>query len=86
MLKKPLFFLDKFSKRDYYWDHYCYFAHQRSLIFNDLKQALAINCRSFTFSRWQRVVNYKFSLEPLSAKGSILNDRVDDLILVISIK
>lgn len=81
------FFLDRFSCRDvrlweqryqaiadYYWDHYCYFAHQRSLIFDELKQALAINCRSFAFSHWQRVINYKFSLEPLSARGSILND------------
>ena len=84
--KKPIF-IDKTSRQviritrqrfqaiaDYHWDHYSYFAHQRSLIFDALKNALASNCRIYTFSQWQRVVNYQFTLEPLSARGSILND------------
>lgn len=85
--KNNSYFLDRFSLRDvrlqrqryqavadYYWDHYCYFAQQRSLIIDELKIALASNCCTFNFSKWQRVVNYKFSLQPLSAKGSIVND------------
>lgn len=62
------------SLLNYYWDHFSYFSHKRSLILDDLKNALAKNCQPFTISQWQRVVDYKFSLDPLSAKGSILND------------
>lgn len=82
-----LYLLDKISQRDirlskqrydsvakYYWDHYSYFAHQRSLILDDLKNALLKSSRPLLFSHWQRVVDYKFSTDPLSAKGSILND------------
>lgn len=58
---------------DYCWDHYSHFAHQRSLIFDKLKNSLAGNCKTFAFYKWQRVVSYQFSLMPLSAKGSILN-------------
>lgn len=79
-------FIDKFSLKDirlqpqlyrpvadYYWDHYSYFANQRSLILDKLKEALAVHSRIWTFEGWQRVVSYKYSLNPLSAKGSILN-------------
>ena len=87
MAKNPTYLLDIFSQRDvrlgkqqydaianYYWDHYSYFAHKRSLIFDDLKNSLANNCQPYSFSSWQRVVDYKFSLDPLSAKGSVLNN------------
>lgn len=89
MLKKHKnsYFLDRFSLRDvrlqrqryqtvadYFWDHYCYFSQQRSFIIAELKTALASNCCSYSFSKGQRVLNYKFSLEPLSARGSIVND------------
>ncbi len=79
--------LDSFSQRDirlgkqrydsistYFWDHYSYFAHQRSLIFDDLKNSLAKNCQPFIFSQWARVVDYQFSVDPLSARGSLLSD------------
>ena len=85
--QKSFFLLDSFSFSDilnwnqrqqdildYGWDYYCYIAHQRSLVFNELKDALATQCRSYQFSQWQRVVNYQYSLKPLSAVGSILND------------
>lgn len=81
------FYLDTFSLRNdrlskqryqaianYFWEHYCYFAQKRSEIIEELKQALAVNCNTYAFSHWQRIVGYKFSLDPLSAKGSILND------------
>lgn len=85
--KNNSYFLDHLSSRgvplqrqryeavaDYYWDHYCYFAQQRSLIIDELKTAIASNGIPFKFSKWQRIINYKFSLQPLSAKGSTLND------------
>ena len=59
---------------NYYRENYDYFAHQRSLIIEQLKDALASNVQKFGFSQWQRIVTYSFSLEPLSTKGSILND------------
>lgn len=58
----------------YYWEHHHYFAYQYSLILDELKRTLSQVCQSFSFSKWQRVVDFKFSLEPLSAKGSVLND------------
>ena len=57
----------------YYWEHYSHFTHQRSLIMDDLKQSLIENCKPLEFENWQRVVDYQYSLHPLSAKGSILN-------------
>lgn len=82
-----LYMLDSFSHRDlnrwgqqyravsaYYWDHYSYFAHQRSLISGALKNSLLNNCVPYEFSNWRRVVDNKFNHEPLSAKGSILNE------------
>lgn len=59
---------------EYFWDHYCHFAHQRSLIFEELKNSLAKNCSFQKISHWQRVVSYKYSLNPLSARGSLLNE------------
>ncbi len=35
---------------NYYWDHYSYLAHQRSLIFDALKNSLAKNCQPFIFN------------------------------------
>ncbi len=62
------------SMAHYYWEHYHFFAYQRSLILDDLKHTLACVCRPFSFSKWQRVVDFKYALMPLSAKGSVLND------------
>ncbi len=82
-----LYVLDAFSHRDikrwkeqsqaisaYCWDHYSYFAHHRSLMGNELKTSLINNCIEYEFSNWHRAVDYKFSNEPLSARGSILNE------------
>lgn len=82
-----LYVLDAFSHRDikrwkkqyaavseYCWDHYSYFAHKRSLLNNQLKQSLLQNCKAYEFSNWCRVIDYRFSHEPLSAKGSIIID------------
>ncbi len=58
---------------DYCWDHYSYFAHQRSLIFEVLKETLSMSSQIHIFEKWQRVVSYKYTLHPLSTKGSILS-------------
>lgn len=83
---KNFFLLDSFSSSDilnwnqkqqdildYGWDYYCYVTHQRSIIFNELKDSLATQCQPFHFLGWQRVVNYQYSLKPLSTLGSILH-------------
>jgi hypothetical protein len=56
---------------EYYWKHYSELAYQRSLIEDELRQALNESCtRDFEFKRWQRAVKYKYSLDPLSTVGS----------------
>jgi len=82
--KNIAYVLDTFSSHDikrwgknheeiarYYWEHYSHFAHQRSLIQDKLKEALVAQCRPFEFSNWVRAVNYEYSIEPLSARGSL---------------
>jgi hypothetical protein len=67
------------SKRQYerllkfHWDFYCEFAYQRSKVYEALKASLAERAGAFAFEGWQRAVKYRYSLEPLSASGS-LND------------
>lgn len=82
-----LYVLDAFSHRDvkrwnqqyqaisaYCWDHYSYFAHQRSLISDALKTSLIGNCIPYKLFNWRRAIDFKFSHEPLSARGSVLNE------------
>jgi hypothetical protein len=67
------------SKRQYerllkfHWDFYCELAYQRSKVYEALKASLAERAGAFAFEGWQRAVKYRYSLEPLSANGS-LND------------
>lgn len=67
------------SKRQYerllkfHWDLYCELAYQRSRVYEALKASLAERAGPFAFEGWQRAVKYRYSLEPLSAMGS-LND------------
>ncbi|MGA8182685.1 MAG: RES domain-containing protein [Terriglobia bacterium] len=67
------------SKRQYerllkfHWDFYCELAYQRSKVYEALKASLAERAGAFAFEGWQRAVKYRYSLEPLSATGS-LND------------
>ena len=78
-------FLDSFSVRairrsarfqeriqKYHWDFYSALAYQRSQIADDLKKALLEAAQGpFLFSKWQRVVMYKYALNPLAAEGSL---------------
>lgn len=79
--------LDSFSHQDiktwkqkykkisqYLWEQYSYFAHCRSLIIDELKASLLSDCTTYEFSNWRRALDCKFNNEPLSAKGSILNE------------
>jgi len=58
---------------DYCWDHYSYFANQRSKILDELKGSLVKKIKSFCFENWSRIVSYKYTLDPLSAKGSVFS-------------
>lgn len=55
----------------YHSKYYAELAQQRAQVYDSLKASLAERAGSFQFSRWQRAVKYKYSLSPLSAKGSL---------------
>lgn len=81
------FILDQFSVDDiqkweeikdkilkFQWDYYNDLAYQRSKISDKLTESLwEASEKTSTFSRWQRIIRYKYALEPLSVDGSIIN-------------
>ena len=81
------FILDEFSSADirkwetikdvflkYHWDFYSSLAYQRSRISDKIRKSLLeATDKNYTFSRWQRTIRLKHSLEPLSIEGSILD-------------
>lgn len=85
--KSGLFVLDKFSvenihkykkRRDeilkYYWDAYSELAHKRAEIFPELIATIGQNClKNYSFKKWQRILPYRWSLQPLSSKGSLID-------------
>ncbi len=57
----------------YYWDLYNDLAYQRHKIADRLRDALLeATIRPYEFNGWQRQVRYKYSLTPLSPKGSLI--------------
>ena len=60
--------------RKYYWLYFSEIAHQISLNHSELTQALTSRTFRFPFKKWCRIVDYQYSNQPLSARGSILND------------
>ncbi len=84
-LKKVTYNLDRFTLEDIkqgkerqkvfsrtYWDRDSEYAYQRSLIKDEIKVALvAAAIKPFTFTKFQRAVKYKWSLDPLSSEGSL---------------
>lgn len=54
----------------FHWKYYSELAYQRSRIYDQLKGSLLRPAKSLSFSRWQRTIKYKYSLDPLSTKGS----------------
>lgn len=79
--------LDRFSAKDlekwgalqerilrFHWDYYQNLAFQRSQVADQIKSSLLEPAGGpFDFSKWQRIVKYKYSLEPLSVEGSIVD-------------
>lgn len=58
----------------YHWDFYNDLAYQRSKITDELKKSLlGATRKKFEFKRWQRTVKLKYSSEPLSILGSLLD-------------
>ena len=84
--KPPLLLLDSFSTKDlnrweaqkekilrYHWDLYSALAYERRKIADQLRIALLeAATRPYEFKGWQRQVRYKYSLTPLSPKGSLI--------------
>lgn len=85
--KQIPYLLDQFSSADikkwksiqdlllkYHWDFYSSLAFQRSKISDEIRKSLLeASHKSFVFSRWQRVVRFKYSVEPLSLTGSLMD-------------
>jgi hypothetical protein len=81
------FLLDKFSVQDikkagnfrdkilmFHWDFYSSLAYQRSKLADDLRDTLLeATERCFLFLKWQRSVKYKYALEPLLVRGSLVD-------------
>ncbi len=81
------YILDEFSTNDirkwerikdyllsYHWDFYSSLAYQRSRIADEIKKCLceAVE-KDYPFSKWQRTVMLKYSVEPLSVRGGLLD-------------
>ena len=56
--------------KNYCWEHYCHFANERSRK-SGLQDSLSTNTREFEFEKCYRIVSHKYTLDPLSAKGSM---------------
>jgi RES domain-containing protein len=83
--QSPYYILDAFSSEDierweiqkekilrYYWDLYSDFAYERHKIADQLRAALLEATSIYEFKGWQRQVRYKYSLSPLSPRGSLI--------------
>jgi hypothetical protein len=55
----------------FHWEFYSELAFLRNKIYDPLKASLRERTKSFEFSKWQRTVRYRYSLAPLSTKGSL---------------
>lgn len=56
---------------EFHWRYYSELAFQRKKIREELNASIRNVTAAFEFSKWQRVVKYKYSLDPLSTKGSL---------------
>jgi hypothetical protein len=59
---------------NYCYEHYSYFQNERSKRIDSIKEAIQKNTSTFKFSSWHRIFDLQFIENPLSAKGSVLND------------
>lgn len=58
---------------EFHWEYYNELAFQRNQIREQLKSSLRDKAQPFAFPRWQRIIRYKYSLVPLSTKGSLVD-------------
>ena len=59
---------------DYHYQHYTFFQQERAKRLPAIKEAIMNASETFTFNSWYRICAYQFWNNPLSARGSILND------------
>jgi len=57
----------------FHWQYYSELAYQRSKIREQLHASLRERAEPFEFQKWQRTVKYKYSLDPLGMKGSLVD-------------
>ena len=63
---------DKFLK--FHWDYYSNLVYQRSKVADKINSALFEAAESkFLFKNWQRTLKHKYSTEPLSVEGSLVD-------------
>lgn len=56
---------------EFHWHYYSELEFQRNQIREKLNRSLREQAVPFEFSQWQRIVRYRYSLTPLSTKGSL---------------
>jgi hypothetical protein len=59
------------QKARFHWQYYSELEYLRSQIYDELKASLREGAHPFDLTTWQRAVKYKYSLVPLSTKGSL---------------
>lgn len=58
----------------YHWDFYSALQYQRANSSDLIRRALTVAAEGpFMFHRWQRVVDYQYSLQPLSSASAALS-------------
>jgi len=58
---------------EFHWRFYAELAFQRSLIETDLIDVISRAANGpYPFNQWQRAVKWKYSLDPLNTRGSVL--------------
>ena len=55
----------------FHWRYYAELAFQRRRVRGELNKVLREAATPLDFSRWQRVVKFRYTLDPLGAKGSL---------------
>ena len=58
---------------EFHWRYYYELEIQRSKIRDQLHASVRERAEAFEFPKWQRAVKYKYSLDPLSTKGSLVD-------------
>jgi hypothetical protein len=59
------------QKARFHWEYYSELAYLRKQIYDALKSSLREAATPGDFMAWQRAVKYKYSIAPLSTKGSL---------------